>query len=231
MKTKKAMKIVLIAVLCILTAALLLIAAMFIRQWFIDSEINDDYQALLEDTAYGAPVSVPGADFITQEISCGYAVIEMLGKWQNRDITEASLLEQNDGKISTAMGTGFLDEMTRQFPDWTTKRYENLTNSELLRVTYESLAAGMPVPIEFAALRVTDEKTEWTLHFGLVTGMDLQNDQVVVQNPYGYTSLYSVDDFLEATRYDSYEDMELFYRFGFAFGLFHKNTVYTMQDR
>lgn len=230
MKAKKVLKICLIAILSVFIAALLLVAAMFIRQAFIDSSINDDYTTLVQDPAYRTPVSVDGVEVISQEISCGYATIEMLAVWQDCDTTEASLLEQNNGGISTAMGTGFLDEMTRQFPQWHTERHVDLTNSELLKKTYESLASGMPVPIEFAAYLITVDREEWTLHFGLVTAMDFEEDRVTIQNPYGYQEVYSVQEFLDATRYDSYEDMELFYRFGFAFGMFHKNTIYTMEN-
>lgn len=203
---------------------------MFIRQAFRDHRIDDDYASVLGDTVYQAPVSVDGVHFITQEISCGYANIEMLTNWQGRKITEEMLYEANGGKISTAMGTGFLDETTQQFPEWKITRHVNLTNSELLCTLHNSLADGMPVPIEFAALYDTGEGKVWTLHFGIVSGMDLENDTVTVQNPYGYEESYSVNDFLQATRYDSYENMELFYRFGFAFGMFHKNTVYTLQE-
>ena len=46
----------------------------------------------------------------------------------------------------------------------------------------------------------------------------------------GYEESYTVSDFLRATRYDSYENMTLPFSFGFAFGLFHKNTIYTIQN-
>ena len=95
---------------------------------------------------------------------------------------------------------------------------------------YESLADGMPVNIEFAALRNVNGVEVWTLHFAVVTGLDLQNDIVIVQNPYGYEESYTVDKFLRATRYDSYENMELPFSFGFAFGLFNKNTIYTLKN-
>ena len=226
MKLRKTMKKIFIGVAGFLLAAALLVAGLFIRQGVIAHRINDDYAALLSDAAYQRPVAASGVHYITQEISCGYAVIEMLARWQGRDITEQSLFDANGGKVSTAMGTGFLDEMRKQFPGWEIARHVALRNSELLRTVYASLAGGMPVPVELAALYDTGSTEVWTLHFALVTGMDLPGDAITVQNPYGYEEVYSVADFLSATRYDSYENMEIFLRFGFAFGLFHKNTVY-----
>ncbi|MDR1149138.1 MAG: hypothetical protein LBK66_10960 [Spirochaetaceae bacterium] len=56
----------------------------------------------------------------------------MLAEWKNMQITEETLSDQNSGKISTAMGSGFLDEMTRQFPEWNVARCVNQTNTEAL---------------------------------------------------------------------------------------------------
>jgi hypothetical protein len=229
MKTKKIAKASLVVLGSILLLALLLTAAAFIRQAHTDNRIDADYTSVLNSPLYQSPVSVDGVHFIGQKISCGYAVIEMLANWQGKNITEQALLEANDGTISTALGSGFLNEMTGQFPEWVVTQNKNQTNSKLLITAYESLSAGMPVPIEFAALRDVDGEKIWTLHFAVVTAMDLGNDAVTIQNPYGYEETYSVSEFLRATRYDSYENMELFIKFGFAFGFFHKNTSYTIQ--
>ncbi len=230
MKIRKPLKITAIVLASLLLLIIIFTAAMFISQSLTDQRINDDYAAVLSDEAYNRPVSVDGVSFIEQRISCGYAIIEMLSHWQGKDITEQSLSDENGGAITTAMGDGFLNEMTRQFPEWQTTRHRELTNSELLKTVYASLAAGMPVPIEFAAQRLVGDEKTWTLHFAVVTAVDLRRDSIVVQNPYGYEEVYSTEDFLNATRYDSYENMEFFLKLGFVFGLFGKNTVYTISE-
>ena len=97
-----------------------------------------------------------------------------------------------------------------------------LTDSELIAAVYDNLANGIPVPIEWAAKYGDD----WTLHYSLVTGMDLANDRVTVANPYGYMEELSVDEFLSRTSFEAYEGMPLFLRLGFAFGIFEENTVF-----
>ena len=230
MKPRKITRKLLITIACVLLAALSAIVVAFIRLSYITSKMNDDYTMVLNNPVYQEPVSVDGVHFITQEISCGYAIIEMLSNWQNKEITEQFLFESNGNTISTAMGTGFLNEVEKQFPEWTITRYTNLSNSDLLSSMHESLASGMPVIIEFAALRDVNDEKVWTLHFAVVTAMDLHNDLIIVQNPYGYEESYTGDSFLRATRYDSYENMELPFSLGFAFGLFNKNTIYTLQN-
>jgi hypothetical protein len=189
---------------------------------------NDDYSELLRDNTYSQAVSVTGIQAIKQEITCGYAVIEMLAKWKGKPITEQSLSSQNNGEISTSMGSGFLKEMNRQFPEWETTRYVNITNTELLKNMHTSLKNGFPVPIEFASKNTS---SEWTLHFAIVSSMDLGNNEIIVQNPYGYEETYTVDNFIRATRYECYENMEWYFKFGFNMGLFHKNTIYTISNK
>jgi hypothetical protein len=188
---------------------------------------DDDYSELINNSAYPY-VEITGLNAITQKISCGYACIEMLANWKGKTITEQSLYSQNNGKITTSMGSGFLYEKTRQFPEWKTVRYINITHTELLKGIYVSLGNGFPSPIEFAAKNTSDE---WTLHFGIVTAMDFSGNKIIVQNPYGYEETYTIKDFIRATRYECYENMEWYFKAGFNMGLFHKNTIYIIENK
>ena len=85
----------------------------------------------------------------------------------------------------------------------------------------------MPVPVEWAA----ENGGEWTLHYSLVTGIDIPNDRITVANPYGYVEEISVGEFLRRTSFEAYEKMPLFLKLGFAFGIFEKNTVFTVRAK
>ena len=183
--------------------------------------LHDDWSVMLTDTQYAAPVQVDGIDAITQDVSCGYAVIEMFSAWDGGDITEESLYDEY-GKVVTSTGRSFCDEMNKQFPEYETTMRKYLTDSELLYAVHACLAEGVPVPIEWAA-KYGDE---WTLHYSLVTGLDMPGNKVTIANPYGYVEEISLDEFLDRTRFDAYEDMPLFLKLGFAFGVFEKNTVF-----
>lgn len=56
--------------------------------------------------------------------------------------------------------------------------------------------------------------------------MDIPNDTVTVANPYGYLENISLEDFLNRTSFEAFEDMPVFYKLGFAFGIFEKNTIF-----
>lgn len=205
-------------------AIAVLVAAVCLR--IRTNAIQDDYSAVFAEEKYKTPVSIEGIDVIRQDVSCGYAVIEMFSSWDGGDITEEQLYGTY-GKVVTSTGRAFCDEMSRQFPAYQTTMHKWLKNTELIDLLYENLSSGIPVPFEWAALY----GSEWTLHYSLVVGIDIPNDMIRVANPYGYYEDVSVEEFLHRTSFEAYENMPLFLRLGFAFGLFEKNTIFSVQDR
>ena len=218
-------------ILIILGSIIVLLATTILIALAIDNTkaagLIDDYSSILADPKYQTAVSVENAKFIKQDVSCGYAVIEMFGKWTGNDqLTEASLYDQY-GKVVTSTGTSFEKEMNTQFPAYKTTMYKNLKASELIDKIYASLAAGIPVPFEWAAKL----ENEWTLHYSLVTGLDAANSRVTVQNPYGYEESIGVNEFIDRTSFHAYENMPLFLQLGFAFGMFERNTIFIVEAK
>ena len=217
----RALKRTVIAVVAVIAAIVCVAAIALVMLQGRTDALRDGYSNMLADANYCVPVKVEGVEAITQEVSCGYAVIEMFSAWDGGGITEENLYDKY-GKVVTSTGQSFCDEMNKQFPEYVTTMRKYLTDSQLLDVVHACLAEGVPVPIEWAA-KYGDE---WTLHYSLVTCLDIPGNKVTVANPYGYVEEISLDEFLDRTRFDAYEDMPLFMKFGFAFGIFEKNTVF-----
>jgi hypothetical protein len=112
--------------------------------------------------------------------------------------------------------------MNKQFPAFRTTMYSYLSNTELLDKVYDSLKNGIPVPFEWAA----EHDGAWTLHYSLVTGINVPNDTIVILNPYGYEENISLKEFFDRTSFRAYDNMPLFLRLAFAFGIFEKNAVF-----
>ena len=217
----RALKVIVIAIAAILGVLVVIAIAGLSLLQVRTASLHDDWQSARQDVKLSAPVQVEGVEVITQDVSCGYAVIEMFSAWDGGDVTEESLYDEY-GKVVTSTGQSFCDEMNKQFPNYKTTMRKNLTDTELLRAVHSSLEAGVPVPFEWAA----KSGDEWTLHYSIVTGMDLEGDKVTVANPYGYVEELPVGEFLSRTSFESYEDMPLFLKLGFAFGIFEQNTVF-----
>ena len=218
---EKLKKILLIFFIIILILVLFVLFV-FLKLDHKTKTILDDYSSIYSNEKYLSSVYISDISVIKQDISCGYAVIEMFAKWTgNENLTEKSLFDSY-GKVVTSTGNTFETEMNKQFPNYKTKMYKYLKNTELIDKVYESLKDGIPVPIEWAA-KYNDE---WTLHYSLVIGLDVLNDVVTILNPYGYIENITIKEFLGRTSFEAYENMPIFFKLAFAFEIFEKNTIF-----
>ena len=221
---KKAIRIIGIIFLVLIGLALAAAAGLLIRLKIRTGRILTDHSSIYENEKYKEPVYVDGVEVITLDVSCGYACIEMFSAWTGGDLTEEKLYEEY-GRVVTSTGGRFCEKMNKRVPGYTTTMHKYLTNTELIDVLYDNLAAGIPVPFEWAA-KYGDE---WTLHYSLLTGMDIPNNKVTAANPYGYVEEISIDEFLQRTSFEAWENMPLYLKMAFAIGVFEKNTVFTVR--
>lgn len=219
---KKIIVNILFAVLGLLAAAGILIGILFGVVAIKTNNMNKDYAYLKEDLSYSQRVEVTGLNLVTQHVSCGYATIEMLSEFYGTKVTEDDLDNKNDGRVSTSSTDGFLNEINDSIKHQNFIKKTYLSNDNYLKQIYRSLEKNNPVAIEWAA----EYKGEWTLHFSIVSALDLVNDEVVVYNPYGIVESLDVATFINRTSFKAYKNMPIFLQFGFAFGAFHKNTLF-----
>ena len=215
---KKVITIVSVIVAALALAVLIPFTILSVRT----DSLNADYSYLKEDETYSSKVEVEGVELVTQHISCGYACIEMLSTYYGNKVSEDDLDAKNNGAVSTSSSSGFLKEVNRSIPDKEFVKQSYLKNDILLKKIHNSLSKNNPVAIEWAA----KYEGEWTLHFSVVTGLNIAGDAVKVYNPYGSIESISIDEFLGRISFKSYQNLPLFLNFGFAFGAFEKNTIF-----
>ena len=185
----------------------------------------DDYSGIYTNEKYNESFYIDNINLFEQDVSCGYAVIEMFAKWNNdQSITEKSLYDKY-GKVVTSTGKSFEEEMNKQFPKYRTIMYKYLKSTVLIDKVYESLSNEIPVPFEWSA----KYKDEWTLHYSLIIGIDIPKNVITITNPYGYIEEITIEEFINRTSFESYENMPIFLKLGFAFGIFEKNTIFIVE--
>ena len=219
---KKVIRIIIVLIALIFAV----VAVLFIKLQIQTSRILTDYSTIYENEKYSTPVYVEGVEVITQDVSCGYACIEMFSAWNGGSLTEEDLYDEY-GKVVPSTGDKFSEEMNKRFPEYTTTIHKYLENADLIDAAYDNLANGVPVPFEWAA-KYGDV---WTLHYSLLVGMDIPNNKIIVANPYGYVEDITVDEFLQRTSFEAYENMPFYFKLAFATGMFEKNTIFTVQRR
>ena len=212
-----------IIILSIISILILALAIPFMIFGIRSKVIQEDYQYLL-DGGRIADVKIEDVSLVKQDISCGYAIIEMLSEYYGAKVTEEDLYQKNNNSVSTASTAGFVKEINKVISgkDYKAKKY--LKNDELLLAINASLLKGNPVAIEWAAKM----EGQWTLHWSVVTGMDLEH--IYINNPYGYKEVITYQEFLDRTSFKAFDNMPIGYYFGFAYGLFSKNTIIISGD-
>ena len=220
----KKKKIVLIAVLSIVGCLVLGVAIPFIILGARTNNLKSNCDYLKTDANYSNKVEVNGVELVTQHISCGYASIEMISHFYGNRVSEDDLDARN-GAISTSTSKGFLNEINKSIPSKQFVMKTYLKHDAMLKEIHQSLKNNNPVAIEWAA----KYEGEWTLHFSVVTGLDIGSDNVTVYNPYGYVEDIKVEEFINRTSFSAYKNIPLFLNFGFAFGAFDKNTIFVVK--
>ena len=212
-----------IIILSIISILILALAIPFMIFGIRSKVIQEEYQYLL-DGGRIADVKIEDVSLVKQDISCGYAIIEMLSEYYGAKVTEEDLYQKNNKSVSTASTAGFVKEINKVISgkDYKAKKY--LKNDELLLAINASLLKGNPVAIEWAAKM----EGQWTLHWSVVTGMDLEH--IYINNPYGYKEVLTYQEFLDRTTFSAFDNMPIGYYFGFAYGLFSKNTIIVSGD-
>ena len=221
---KKKTKIILISISSAIIALGLVVAIPFTILGVRTANLKSDYSYLKEDFTYKEKVEIEDLELVKQHVSCGYASIEMISTFYGNPVTEDELDARN-GAISTASTDGFLKEINKSIASKKFVKRAYLKHDVLLKEIHDSLKKNNPVAIEWAA----KYENEWTLHFSVVSGLDLQNDNVTVYNPYGYIENVTTEEFINRTTFTAYKNMPLFLNFGFAFGAFDKNTIFYAQ--
>ena len=187
------------------------------------ASIKKSYAYLKDDPTYSEKQEVTGIELVKQEVSCGYATIEMMSTFYGNKVSEKELDDRNKGGISTSSSDGFLKELKKSIPDQKFVKHSYLNNDVLLKEIVIALSDNRPVALEWAAKY---EDKEWTLHFSLISSIDIKNDNITIYNPYGYIENISIDEFISRTTFDAYKNIPLFLNFGFAFGAFEKNAIF-----
>ena len=120
---KKSIKIAIITLVSFVVAVALVFGIAFSVLAGRTNTLKDDYTFVYNNDAYAKAITIDGIEPITQDISCGYAVIEMFSVWNGGNITEESLYEQY-GKVVTSTGKSVCNEFNKQFPEYETQMYK-----------------------------------------------------------------------------------------------------------
>lgn len=107
MKQKTVLKRLLTVSLIVIGILILTAAAALILLEVRTNAMLDDYSSVYDNEKYRKKVTADNVEVITQDISCGYAVIEMFSSWDGKSITEEALYSEY-GRVVASTGSLFV---------------------------------------------------------------------------------------------------------------------------
>ena len=198
--------------LCIICAAgFITIAAMLIKLSMNDMSINDDINYITKNEKYNNPVKINGEN--------------------------TPVIDNIPVSFSFSTNGSFYSEIKKQFSEYNITQYKNMKNSDLIDKIYDALSNNIPVICPYAIVESVpvfsenseNNQAEWEINYCIVTELDIPEDKITVNNPYGDTITYTIEDFLKATRFENYENMEFGLKLKFAIEIYTKNTAYILE--
>ena len=145
--TKKK-KIVLGITIGVSSALVLAVLIPFMILGIRSASIKKSYAYLKDDPTYSEKQEVTGIELVKQEVSCGYATIEMMSTFYGNKVSEKELDDRNKGGISTSSSDGFLKELKKSIPDQKFVKHSYLNNDVLLKEIVIALSDNRPVALE-----------------------------------------------------------------------------------
>ena len=203
---------------CVLLVFVLLVCGGF---WAKDLALNfftdDSYATIYQSTQYAAPVACTGVSFTDATGGDGYAAAQIVCARLGAPIAEDAFAETGEtpfpSEVAACMETALSAERVQL--------RTGLSNRDLLVCIYESLQAGRPVIVLLAG----ENGGETQLQYALVTALSAEADTVSLLRPGSSEETCSIEEFLAATRFETYDDMPFTVKLGLTFGSWSRNTA------
>lgn len=209
-------------ILLIILVGIVVLSGVFVVYVLIDPgsvtlspELDSTLAALSPQT-----VSVDGVELQTQPdgFSCGVTTISVVDAFiQQKDITPQALIT----KYSLPGGMTpdqFTDIFSKELTNYAFSYKTNLSDVDLLLGIHSQLKKGIPVPIVFGAANPFN-KPYYDFHASVVTGLNLDTNEVTILNVYGFEEKLSLQDFLNRMAFRPTKDYPFIQKFVIKLGL------------
>ncbi|MGN0479545.1 MAG: hypothetical protein ACI4GO_08935 [Hominenteromicrobium sp.] len=204
----------------ILLLVLLLVSGGFwLKSAVSDFLADDTYASLAQSTLYAEGVRCRTVTLDADALPDGYAAAQAVCTQLGYPITDRSGFVKTEDQLIFASEVA--DCMAPAMPDAQIQVANGLSNRDLLIRIHESLSADRPVIV-----LLSENSAEGVcLQYAVVTGMNAEQDTVTVVNPNSGEIQYTMEEFIDATRFKTYTKMPFQVRLALTFGSLSRNTA------
>lgn len=218
-----------IQLLMIIVVVLLVGRYIYIRS--VEKKIQDDYQHVL-NSHVGEVFELEEFPILKQKYvsSCSIAMICSLKGYYGEIIDEDTFMENYNIHINkTGMSPKDVQRyLQHSFSDSNVEIKENINDSEVLRTIVNQLEKGIPIPIFYSTVDITN-MTRFGTHYSTVIGINMDEKLIKIANVYGYVQELSIEEFLQCLKHSS-EEMKTnnIIKLAKGLGVIKNNTLYVI---
>lgn len=206
--------------ICALLLFCLIVFGVFWIKDFVSDRLTDNsYASLAKSTVYSEPVACRNFSVEPTDLLDSYVLAQAVCTKVGSPITDPDVFEKEAG--DTVFPAEVATCMESALPPDRVLLKENITNLDLLIQIHESLRANKPVIV----LLSDASAAEFTLQYAAVTQMDVEQDRITVANPNVGTQIYTLEEFIAATRFKNFDDMPYQTKLALTFGIWSPNTA------
>lgn len=175
-----------------------------------DVQKNIDYNAAANSTQLS----------LDQNLPIGYDAAQAVCTALGQPISPSAIPAKSDDEDTLVFPADLAGSMETALGSQKLQLETGLTNTDLFKEIYKSLKKKKPV---IALMLVADAESA-ELQYGVVTGLDVNNNRVTVALNEGVDT-YTLAEFVAATRFENTKNIPLRLRLSLLFGTLSRNTV------
>ena len=103
------------------------------------------------------------------------------------------------------------------------------SQTQILNIISDSLENNLPVVI-FYSTADDWNKPNYNTHYGVICGIDMQSEEVLLSNPYGYLEKLSFKELYSGLNFSNYLSEPFFFQLGRKFGMVKKNNIFIFKS-
>ena len=102
------------------------------------------------------------------------------------------------------------------------------SQTQILTIVTDSLENGLPVIIFYSAPDYWHE-TDYNTHYGVIYGIDMEGERVLLSNPFGYSEELSFSELYSGLDFSRYPSEPFAFQLGRKFGVIQRNNLFIIE--
>lgn len=164
--------------------------------------------------------------------SCGPTTISMVYSYLESPKSEQEIEEDNGltDRENGMLPSIFQGYLSSSLPSYNVVLTNDITDAEVLKLVYEQISNGLPVPIYFSTINEWDIPN-YDTHYSVITGIDMHNRTVFISNAYGYDEEISFEELFNRLKYYNYKNKPIFFSLAQTLQIIKQNNLYILAKK